>query len=87
MVYSVQETEVNQKLIPKIWGIEAFDFHETCYRYFMILKVDLEIRKRELESVFKDMESEEEVKKGLPPIVLFYLKQLFFSVDSKDPHS
>lgn len=53
----------------------------------MILKVDLEIRKRELESVFKDMESEEEVKKGLPPIVLFNYKQLFFSVDPMDPHS
>lgn len=53
----------------------------------MILKVDLEIRKRELESVFKDMESEEEVKKkGLPPLVLFYHKQLFFNVDPMDPH-
>lgn len=30
---------------------------------FFILKVDLEIRKREFELVFKDMELEEEVKK------------------------
>lgn len=57
-------------------------------RLFLFLKVDLEVRKRELESVFKDMESEEEVKKkGLPPIVLFNYKQLFFSVDPMDPHS
>lgn len=26
-------------------------------------------------------------KKGLPPIVLFNYKQLFFSVDPMDPHS
>lgn len=56
-------------------------------RLFLFLKVDLEVRKRELESVFKDMESEEEVKKGLPPLVLFNYKQLFFSVDPMDPHS
>lgn len=30
---------------------------------FLFLKVDLEVRKREFELVFKDMELEEEVKK------------------------
>lgn len=41
----------------------------------MILKVDLEIRKREFELVFKDMELEEEVKKkGLLLLVFFYYK-------------
>lgn len=41
----------------------------------MFLKVDLEIRKREFELVFKDMELEEEVKKkGLLLIVFFNYK-------------
>lgn len=42
----------------------------------MFLKVDLEIRKREFELVFKDMELEEEVKKkkGLLLLVFFYYK-------------
>lgn len=42
--------------------------------FFFILKVDLEIRKREFELVFKDMELEEEVKKGLLLLVFFYYK-------------
>lgn len=41
---------------------------------FLFLKVDLEVRKREFELVFKDMELEEEVKKGLLLIVFFNYK-------------
>lgn len=42
---------------------------------FLFLKVDLEVRKREFELVFKDMELEEEVKKkGLLLLVFFYYK-------------
>lgn len=58
---SVQETEVNNK--KKLFQhYEAFDFHQTRYLCFLFSQVDLETRKRELESVFKEMESEEEVK-------------------------
>lgn len=40
---------------------------------FLFLKVDLEVRKREFELVFKDMELEEEVKKRVIIISFFLL--------------
>lgn len=84
MVYSVQETEVNQKLIPKIWGIR-FSWNMLPLFY-------------DFEGWFGNKEKRAWVgiqrhgirgrgkKKELPPLVLFYHKQLFFSVDPMDPH-